>query len=189
MNNFAIETVQSLFENVLNVPQSKLGTTVMRFREEVKNLGEPERFAVTGDLVLRVQELAWELGDRFGLDCMNLDELEFNLLDFESQMTEKEKRVFDWFMFFQYPWPNGAPNCVLFLATVLVYRGGSVKTGLRVRRIRRNRQTSCSKLSMVKCWNRLSCWDCCLVCAAAKRLDCVGATSILRIRPLLSPIR
>ena len=30
-------------------------------------------------------------------------------------MTEKEKRVFDWFMFFQYPWPNGAPNCVLFL--------------------------------------------------------------------------
>ena len=30
MNNFAIETVQSLFENVLNVPQSKLGTTVMR---------------------------------------------------------------------------------------------------------------------------------------------------------------
>ena len=67
MNNFAIETVQSLFENVLNVPQSELGTTVMRFREEVKNLGEPERFAVTGDLVLRVQELAWELGDRFGL--------------------------------------------------------------------------------------------------------------------------
>ena len=47
MNDFAIETVQSLFENVLNVPQSELGTTVMRFREEVKNLGEPERFAVT----------------------------------------------------------------------------------------------------------------------------------------------
>ena len=115
MNNFAIETAQSLFENMLNVPQSELETTVMRFREEVKNLGEPERFAVTGDLVLRVQELAWELGDRFGLDCMNLDELEFNLLDCESQMTEKEKRVFDWFMFFQYPWPNGAPNCVLFL--------------------------------------------------------------------------
>lgn len=89
MNNFAIETAQSLFENMLNVPQSELETTVMRFREEVKNLGEPERFAVTGDLVLRVQELAWELGDRFGLDCMNLDELEFNLLDFESQMTEK----------------------------------------------------------------------------------------------------
>ena len=115
MNNFAIETVQSLFENMFNVPQSELETTVMRFREEVKNLGEPERFAVTGDLVLRVQELAWELGDRFGLDCMNLDELEFNLLDYESQMTEKEKRVFDWFLFFQYSWPNGAPNCVLFL--------------------------------------------------------------------------
>ena len=98
MNNFAIETAQSLFENMLNVPQSELETTVMRFREEVKNLGEPERFAVTGDLVLRVQELAWELGDRFGLDCMNLDELEFNLLDFEAE-TEKEKRVFDWFMF------------------------------------------------------------------------------------------
>ena len=89
MNNFAIEAVQSLFENTLNVPQSELGTTVMRFREEVKNLGEPERFAVTGDLVLRVQELAWELGDRFGLDCMNLDELEFNLLDCEGQMTVK----------------------------------------------------------------------------------------------------
>lgn len=116
MNNFAIETVQSLFENMLAVPQSELGTTVMRFREEVKNLGEPERFAVTGDLVLRVQELAWDLGNRFHLDyCTTLDELEFNLLDFESQMTEKEKRVFDWFMFFQYPWPNGAPNCVLFL--------------------------------------------------------------------------
>ena len=115
MNDFAIETVQSLFENVLNVPQSELGTTVMRFREEVKNLGEPERFAVTGDLVLRVQELAWDLGNNFGLDCMNLDELEFNLLDFESQMSEKEKRVFDWFMFFQYPWPNGAPICVLYL--------------------------------------------------------------------------
>ena len=68
MNNFAIETAQSLFENMLNVPQSELETTVMRFREEVKNLGEPKRFAVTGDLVLRVQELAWELGDRFGLD-------------------------------------------------------------------------------------------------------------------------
>ena len=52
MNNFAIETVQSLFENMLNVPQSELETTVMRFREEVKNLGEPERFTVTGDLVL-----------------------------------------------------------------------------------------------------------------------------------------
>ena len=115
MNNFAIETVQSLFENMLNVPQYELETTVMRFREEVKNLGESEQFTVTGDLVLRVQELAWELGDRFGLDCMNLDELEFNLLDFESQMAEKEKRVFDWFMFFQYPWPNGAPSCVLFL--------------------------------------------------------------------------
>ena len=115
MNDFAINSVQSLLENMLNVPQPELETTVMRFREEVKNLGEPERFAVTGDLVLRVQQLAWELGDRFGLDCMNLDELEFNLLDFESQMTEKEKRVFDWFMFFQYPWPNGAPNCVLFL--------------------------------------------------------------------------
>ena len=74
---------------MLNVPQPELGTTVMRFHEEVKNLGEPEQFAATGDLVLRVQELAWELGDRFGLDCMNLDELEFNLLDFESQMTEK----------------------------------------------------------------------------------------------------
>lgn len=117
MNDFAIETVQSLFENMLDVPQSELETTVMRFREEVKNLGEPERFAVTGDLVLRVQQLAWELGDRFHLDyCTTLDELEFNLLDFESQMTEKEKRIFDWFMFFQYPWPNGAPNCVLFLA-------------------------------------------------------------------------
>ena len=92
MNDFAINSVQSLFENMLNVPQPELETTVMRFREEVKNLGEPERFAVTGDLVLRVQELAWELGDRFGLDCMNLDELEFNLLDFESQMTEKEKQ-------------------------------------------------------------------------------------------------
>lgn len=57
MNNFAIEAVQSLFKNMLNVPQSELGTTVMHFREEVKNLGEPERFAVTGDLVLRVQEL------------------------------------------------------------------------------------------------------------------------------------
>ena len=112
MNDFAIETVQSLFENMLTVPQSELGTTVMRFREEVKNLGEPERFAVTGDLV---QELAWELGDRFGLDCMNLDELEYNLLDCESHMTEKEKRVFDWLMFFQYPWPNGAPNGVLYL--------------------------------------------------------------------------
>ena len=32
MNNYAIETVQSLFENMLNVPQSELGTTVMRFR-------------------------------------------------------------------------------------------------------------------------------------------------------------
>ena len=85
MNNFAIETAQSLFENMLNVPQSELGTTVMRFREEVKNLGEPEQFAVTGDLVLRVQELAWDLGNNFGLDCMNLDELEFNLLDFESE--------------------------------------------------------------------------------------------------------
>ena len=53
MNDFAIETVQSLFENVLNVPQSELGTTVMRFREEVKNLGEPERFAVTGDFGCR----------------------------------------------------------------------------------------------------------------------------------------
>lgn len=115
MNDFAIETVQSLFENMLSVPQKELGTTVTRFREEVKNLGEPERFAVTGDLVLRVQELAWDLGNNFGLDCMNLDELEFNLLDCESQMTEKEKRVFDWFLFFQYPWPNGAPNCVLFL--------------------------------------------------------------------------
>lgn len=62
MNDFAIETVQSLFENMLDVPQSELETTVMRFREEVKNLGEPERFAVTGDLVLRVQQLAWELG-------------------------------------------------------------------------------------------------------------------------------
>lgn len=102
MNNFAIEAVQSLFKNMLNVSQSELGTTVMHFREEVKNLGEPERFAVTGDLVLRVQELAWELGDRFHLD-------------FESQMTEKEKRVFDWFLFFQYPWPNGAPSCVLYL--------------------------------------------------------------------------
>lgn len=101
MNDFAIETVQSLFENMLDVPQSELETTVMRFREEVKNLGEPERFAVTGDLVLRVQQLAWELGDRFHLDyCTTLDELEFNLLDFESQMTEKEKRIFDWFMFF-----------------------------------------------------------------------------------------
>ena len=59
MNNFAIEAVQSLFENMLNVPQSELETTVMRFREELKNLGEPERLAVTGDLVLRVQELAW----------------------------------------------------------------------------------------------------------------------------------
>ena len=118
MNNFAIETAQSLFENMLNVPQSELETTVMRFREEVKNLGEPERFAVTGDLVLRVQELAWELGDRFHLDyCTTLDELEFSLLDCESQLTEKEKRVFDWFMFFQYPWPNGAPNCVLFLVS------------------------------------------------------------------------
>ena len=73
MNNFAIETAQSLFENMLNVPQSELEATVMRFREEVKNLGEPERFAVTGDLVLRVQKLAWILGVRFGLDCMNLD--------------------------------------------------------------------------------------------------------------------
>ncbi len=43
MNNFAIETAQSLSENMLNVPQSELETTVMRFREEVKNLGEPER--------------------------------------------------------------------------------------------------------------------------------------------------
>ena len=58
MNNFAIETAQSLFENMLNVPQSELETTVMRFREEVKNLGEPERFAVTGDLVLSAQQLA-----------------------------------------------------------------------------------------------------------------------------------
>ena len=40
MNDFAIETVQSLFENMLDVPQSELETTVMRFREEVKNLGE-----------------------------------------------------------------------------------------------------------------------------------------------------
>ena len=95
MNDFAIETVQSLFENMLNVPRKELETTVMRFREEVKNLGEPERFAVTGDLVLRVQELAWDLGNNFGLECMNLDELEYNLLDCESQMTEKEKRVFD----------------------------------------------------------------------------------------------
>ena len=39
MNDFAIETVQSLFENMLDVPQSELETTVMRFREEVKNLG------------------------------------------------------------------------------------------------------------------------------------------------------
>ena len=38
MNNFAIEAVQSLFKNMLNVPQSELGTTVMHFREEVKNL-------------------------------------------------------------------------------------------------------------------------------------------------------
>ena len=38
MNNFAIEAVQSLFENMLNIPQSELETTVMRFREEVKNL-------------------------------------------------------------------------------------------------------------------------------------------------------
>lgn len=57
MNNFAIETAQSLFENMLNVPQPELETTVMRFREEVKNLGEPERFAVTGDL---------------GFECRNL---------------------------------------------------------------------------------------------------------------------
>ena len=49
MNNFAIETVQSLFAIMLTVPQSELETTVMRFREEVKNLGEPERFTVTGD--------------------------------------------------------------------------------------------------------------------------------------------
>ena len=55
MNDFAINSVQSLFENMLNVPQPELETTVMRFREEVKNLGEPERFAVTGDLVLRVR--------------------------------------------------------------------------------------------------------------------------------------
>lgn len=54
MNDFAINSVQSLFENMLNVPQSELETTVMHFREEVKNLGEPERFAVTGDLVLWV---------------------------------------------------------------------------------------------------------------------------------------
>ena len=47
MNNFAIETVQSLFENMLNVPQSELEITVTRFREKVKNLGEPEQFAVT----------------------------------------------------------------------------------------------------------------------------------------------
>lgn len=100
MNNFAIEAVQSLFENMLNVPQPELETTVMRFRKEVKNLGESERFAVTGDLVLRVQELAWDLGNNFGLDCMNLDELKYHLLDCESRMTEKEKRVFDWFMFF-----------------------------------------------------------------------------------------
>ena len=39
---FAIEAVQSLFENMLSVPQSELEATVMRFREEVKNLGEPE---------------------------------------------------------------------------------------------------------------------------------------------------
>lgn len=58
MNDFAIEAVQSLFENMLTVPQSELETTVMRFREEVKNLGEPEQFAVTGDLVLRAQDLA-----------------------------------------------------------------------------------------------------------------------------------
>ena len=64
----------------------------MRIREEVKNLGEPERFAVTGNLVLRVQELAWELGDRFGLDCMNLDELEFNLLDFSVDDRKREAR-------------------------------------------------------------------------------------------------
>ena len=105
MNDFAIETVQSLFENMLNVPRKELETTVMRFREEVKNLGEPERFAVTGDLVLRVQELAWDLGNNFGLECMNLDELEYNLLDCESQMTEKEKRVncFEGKLFFMTP--------------------------------------------------------------------------------------
>ena len=39
MNNFAIEAVQSLFINMLNVPQSELGTTVMHFREEEKKLG------------------------------------------------------------------------------------------------------------------------------------------------------
>lgn len=37
------------------------------------------------------------------------------------------------------------------LVTALVYHGGSVKTGLRGKPIRRNRQTSCSKLFMVKC--------------------------------------
>ena len=41
MNDFAIETVQSLFENMLNVPRKELETTVMRFWEEVKNIGEP----------------------------------------------------------------------------------------------------------------------------------------------------
>lgn len=45
------------------------------------------------------------------------------------------------------------------------------------------------EVTMVKCWSRLSCWDCCLVCAAAKHWACAGATSILKIKPLLSPIR
>ena len=74
-------------------------------------------------------------------------------------------------------------------ATALVYRGGNVKTGFRGRRIQWNRRINFLKLSTAKYWSRLSCWVCFLVCAAVKHWVCAGATSILRIRPLLSPIR
>lgn len=65
-------------------------------------------------------------------------------------------------------------------ATALVYLARIVRTVSRVKRIQLSRPTSCWKLFMEKCWSRLSCWDCCLVCAAVKRSVYGGATLISR---------
>lgn len=54
-------------------------------------------------------------------------------------------------------------------ATALVCLARIVRTVSRVKRIQLSRPTSCWKLFMVKCWSRLSCWACCLVCAVVKR--------------------